>query len=346
MCIRDRNISPPFKEQNFKDALLANLFSTVELLKNEISEKNEVIRKLMSLIPDTNTCRNADVETSHLTLTNMHSRDSSSCYSQERYHNSEINSSTHFNKADSLAVIYDIYEPFGDSLNEEDFDDEQIISNENVNDNSSHSLEYNAYLQAIDIGSIVNENGHSMNLTTISGNKNERSNINTHKWPHNTCLIAGDSIINNLDELKLSKGGVKVKVRAFSGSNIYDMYEYISPLLRKEPDYIILHIGTADAPNKSADDILIELLQLKNFIANKLPHCRIIISQPTVRNDIPCARLVIRTQINKLNNLTLEMVDNSNIEFEQLGKKGLHLNKWGTSKLAMNYISLIREFQH
>ena len=41
------------------------------------------------------------------------------------------------------------------------------------------------------------------------------------------------------------------------------MYEYISPLLRKEPDYIVLHIGTADAPNKSADDILIELLQLK-----------------------------------------------------------------------------------
>ena len=40
------------------------------------------------------------------------------------------------------------------------------------------------------------------------------------------------------------------------------------------------------------------------------------------------------------------MVDNSNIEFEQLGRKGLHLNKWGTSKLAMNYISLIREFQH
>ena len=88
------------------------------------------------------------------------------------------------------------------------------------------------------------------------------------------------------------------------------------------------------------------MLQLKKVIANKLLNCRIIISQPIVRNDIPSARLVIRSLINKRNNLNLEMVDNSNIEFEHLGRKGLHLNKWGTSKLAMNYISLIHEFQH
>ena len=41
-----------------------------------------------------------------------------------------------------------------------------------------------------------------------------------HVWPPNTCLIVGDSILNNLDESKLTKKNRVVKVRAFPGSNI------------------------------------------------------------------------------------------------------------------------------
>ena len=37
-------------------------------------------------------------------------------------------------------------------------------------------------------------------------------------------------------------------------------------------------------------------------------------------------------------------MDNSNIERVKLGRKGLHLNDYGTRKLAMNIISLIRSF--
>ena len=134
-----------------------------------------------------------------------------------------------------------------------------------------------------------------------------------------------------------------VKVRAFSGSNINDMYSYIKPLLRKNPCHIILHIGSNDTPFKSADEIVDGILELKLFISNKLPDCDVIISQPTTRNDIMRAKLTTREIINKLNLLEMPMIDNSNIELEQLGKKGLHLNKWGSSKLALNFISHIRQ---
>ena len=38
-------------------------------------------------------------------------------------------------------------------------------------------------------------------------------------------------------------------------------------------------------------------------------------------------------------------MENSNIESKQLGKEGIHLNKWGNSKMAMNIISLIQRLQ-
>ena len=39
---------PVILNDDYKDSLLANLYSTVEFLKSEISEKNDVIRSLLS----------------------------------------------------------------------------------------------------------------------------------------------------------------------------------------------------------------------------------------------------------------------------------------------------------
>ena len=63
-----------------------------------------------------------------------------------------------------------------------------------------------------------------------------------HKWPRNTILIAGDSMLSNLDERRLGINS-NVKVRSFSGSTISDMYFYLHPLLQKQPEYVILHVG-------------------------------------------------------------------------------------------------------
>ena len=231
-----------------------------------------------------------------------------------------------------------MYETISDvsNINNDDF------NYDHKNSNNVTISQHNVYLQSINIESAINRH----NDITPHSRASRENKSNNHLWPENTCLIVGSSILNNLDENKLNKRGSNliVKVRAFSGSTIRDMYSYITPLLQKEPKHIILHVGGNDAPYKSADDILVELLQIKSFILNKLPNCNLYLSQPTTRYDNVKAKYTIRDLNIKLNLLNINIVDNSNIEEEQLGKKGLHLNKWGTSKLAMNYISLMRQF--
>ena len=66
-----------------------------------------------------------------------------------------------------------------------------------------------------------------------------------------------------IDENRLSTGKHKVKVRYFPGARTDDMYDYMKPLLRKLPDYIILHIGTNDAVNNTSRKIFDKILKLK-----------------------------------------------------------------------------------
>ena len=123
-------------------------------------------------------------------------------------------------------------------------------------------------------------------IATIRIQTNEHIN---NQWPINTLLIASDSIMSNIDEKRLSKN-VNVKVRAFAGSTINDMYPYLEPLLRKEPSHILLHVGTNDSGVKSSEEIVFKLLQLKSYVKGILPTCTIYISLPTLRTDNPVCR--------------------------------------------------------
>ena len=70
-------------------------------------------------------------------------------------------------------------------------------------------------------------------------------------------------MINQLDEQSLSySANGSINVRSFPGANIEKMYNYLAPLLEKEPKVIVLHIGTNDAVIKSSDYILSEILKL------------------------------------------------------------------------------------
>jgi hypothetical protein len=166
---------------------------------------------------------------------------------------------------------------------------------------------------------------------------------NIYKWPKNTTLIASDSMLNQLDEKRLSKNGKNVKVRCFSGSTIADMYYYLYPLLRKHPEYLVLHVGTNDCVTHTSDRVLDDLLQLKRHIELKVPGIKVILSQPIMRYDndaIACLR--VSQLINKLDYINIPLLENQNIVRKHIGKKGLHLNGYGTAKCAMNIISLIK----
>ena len=62
-------------------------------------------------------------------------------------------------------------------------------------------------------------------------------------------------MISDLKENVLSKNS-SVKVRSFPGSTVDDMLFHVVPVLKKQPGYLIIHIGTNDATNSTSTEIL------------------------------------------------------------------------------------------
>ena len=204
-------------------------------------------------------------------------------------------------------------------------------------------------------------------------------------------------MILGINEKRSSKK-YPVKVCPFPGASANDMHHYLRPLLQKCPDTVILHVGTNNCVNESSRIVLDKILNLKTFIQNSLPQCKVIISnvinrkkklygpflwmgfnclkatatsrrQFTFYHSVPRnswysfyrprkderlsqpwnhdeaslkASLTVENLNNNLNSLKLDIVDNSTIGKECLGKKGLDLTKRGTGQLAINFIDKIR----
>ena len=119
----------------------------------------------------------------------------------------------------------------------------------------------------------------------------------------------------------------------------YDLY-YKNALI------VILHVGTNNCVNESSRIVLDKILNLKTFIQNSLPQSKVIISNVINRTDEASlkASLTVENLNNNLNSLKLDIVHNSTIGKECLGKKGLHLTKRGNGKLAINFIDKIKVY--
>ena len=76
--------------------------------------------------------------------------------------------------------------------------------------------------------------------------------------------------------LKTDKHKHNVKVRFFKGGTIEDMEDNIKPILKRELDYNILHVGTNNATNLTARDILDKLLRLKSTILDARKSCKVL----------------------------------------------------------------------
>ena len=96
------------------------------------------------------------------------------------------------------------------------------------------------------------------------------------KWKKGTTLIMGDSI----SEHKMSHRR-SLKVRYFPGARIVDMKHYSVPLLMKQPERIILHLGT-NAPFLKPGNMFKELKELRVFILKFLPDIKLIFSTPVI----------------------------------------------------------------
>ncbi len=156
------------------------------------------------------------------------------------------------------------------------------------------------------------------------------------RWPKDTVLIIGDSIVNGIEEERLRK--YNARVVPCPGSRIKDMYNNISPLLKKKPSKVIIHVGTNDTPYKPSSDIVKELIMLRKFVENNLPGSNVYLSSPVMRLDNQLANSSIRKINNELKNL-YNVIMNDKLDGHCLGRKGLHLNRRGSGKLAVNFIT-------
>ena len=150
--------------------------------------------------------------------------------------------------------------------------------------------------------------------------------------------MTGDSIINGIDEKRLSKKNSNVKVRCFNGALVEDMFYNLVPLMRKKPSALILRVGTNNTVSDSSKFILKKINSLISYMKINNPGCRIIISQPVRRTDNGKATLTLNNLNKLLAELDVDKIDNSNIDVSCLGKRGHHLNSIGTGKLALKFI--------
>jgi len=51
----------------------------------------------------------------------------------------------------------------------------------------------------------------------------------------------------------MSSTSSKIIVKSFSGATTKDMMDYIKPIVRRNPDHIVVHVGTNDL-SSSADE--------------------------------------------------------------------------------------------
>ena len=155
-------------------------------------------------------------------------------------------------------------------------------------------------------------------------------------------FILSSSMLNQMEEKRLSRGNIDVKVQCHGGCTIQCTYSHLPHIFNTKPDYILLHIGSNDCIGRTSDEVLKDYEMLINYIKMVFPCSMIIISLPIIRADNTTANAIQQNLKVKLKKLFFPQLDNSNIGLSHLGKKGLHLNSHGTKLIARNIISLIK----
>ena len=77
---------------------------------------------------------------------------------------------------------------------------------------------------------------------------------------------------------------------------------------------------------------------------SRCPAANIVFSSLVDRYDDIDAARVVQDINSKMKHLDTPLIDNSNITRDHVGRRGLHLNYRGTTRLALNFISMLKKF--
>lgn len=162
-----------------------------------------------------------------------------------------------------------------------------------------------------------------------------------------STIILGDSILKGLRQDILTKSThSRVNVKCFPGATLEDMKDYIRPSLLKKPGHVIIHAGTNDLSTKEPNQIINLTKNLHKTIQEISPSTRVTISSLVARSDDYAEKVI---EVNSLldhycSKSKLGLLSHNQIDKRGLNRSGIHLNKFGTTLLAKDFISLIKRF--
>ena len=98
-------------------------------------------------------------------------------------------------------------------------------------------------------------------------------------------MLVGDSIIKQIQGWNLGKKvGHGVVVKSFSGATTSDMKHYLKPTPEKNPQQILLHIGTNDLRDQNPNVVVDNVVEIARTIESET-NARIILSELVARSD-------------------------------------------------------------
>ena len=195
--------------------------------------------------------------------------------------------------------------------------------NQQINDNNSNDSVFNNIESQL---SAVRKRQHHMYNEHKDREKkvSQTSESSVSDKENKKILVVGDSMLNGIQEDRIKSKKFDVSLKYISGAKVSDITKKLDDCLAKKPDCVILN------------EIIDEILSVKHRVEKQLPFSKVIISSPIVRTDNGKADLTIRKFNQHLKQLNIDIIDNSNINQQDLGRKGLHLSKRGKSKLTKN----------
>ena len=150
--------------------------------------------------------------------------------------------------------------------------------------------------------------------------------------------VAGDSIVSGLNEESLSKKHT-VRVRSYPGDTTEDLIDDVKPVMRKNPDLVMISFGTSDIVSNGVSTKE-NLQDTIDYMYKHGPRTNTAISLCVIRKDKPGLLKKINARNNIIKDVcitnNLKWIDNSNLDKPCLGTKKLHLNRKSCSYLAKN----------
>ena len=322
-----------FTAYEFLEKINNNQKEEIAFLRNEIKEKNELIKsqqKIINILVEDNAAEKATIKASRI-------QDSFLPYDKtfKPYKNKptekEVESVNQYKK---LAIAdpdkqerFRVYDETSDS-------DEPGRNDQFIRRNTNKSKNLNSRPRI---------NNHVTNDNTKEDGQLKGNPVNKSIKP--LVLVVGDSTTKHTTSYDMKKvcGGTNVMVRSLSGGKIKNIRNLIIDTLEDvTPEAILVHVSTNDISNgKNADTIAEDMENLVSMIDRQgiIP----VISLVIPRNDKHATKVdsVNRALIEMCNKRGVAYIEHENITNNHLNPGGIHLTRQYSNLLNNNFVSYI-----